>query len=122
MVFPTEDGLAVAVGVDVGGVEEVAAGFHADVDEVGGFGVLGGAPGFEEFVGAAEGSGAEAELGDFEAGAAEGAVVHGESPGWGWCESCKFYVVSRGWCPRATTRLVKMIGYEVGASHFELTT
>ena len=72
-----EDGFAVAVGVDVGGVEEVAAGFHADVDEVGGFFVLGGAPGFEELVGAAEGAGAEAELGDFEAGAAERAVVHG---------------------------------------------
>jgi hypothetical protein len=39
-----EDGLAVAVGVDVGGVEEVTAGLHADVDEVGCFGVLGAAP------------------------------------------------------------------------------
>jgi hypothetical protein len=71
-----EDDFAVAVGVDVGGVEEVTAGFHADVDEVFGFGVLGAAPGFEEFVGATEGAGAEAELGDFDAGAAERAVVH----------------------------------------------
>ncbi len=74
-----EDDLAVAVGVDVGGIEEVTAGFHADVDEVFGFGVLGAAPGLEEFVAATEGAGAEAELGDFEAGAAEGAVVHGDS-------------------------------------------
>ena len=81
-----EDGFAVAVGVDVGGVEEVTAGFHADVDEMGGFGVLGGAPGFEEVVGAAEGAGAEAELGNFEAGAAEGAVLHGVFSGGSWVE------------------------------------
>ena len=40
-----EYGLAAAVGVDVGGVEEVEAGFHADVDDLAGFGdVLSGAP------------------------------------------------------------------------------
>jgi hypothetical protein len=55
-----EHGFAVAVGVDVGGIEEVAAGLHANVDEVGGFGILGRAPGFEEVVRAAEGACAEA--------------------------------------------------------------
>ena len=72
-----EDVFGEAVGVDVGGVEEVDAGFDADVDEAGGFCDVGGAPGFEEFVAAAEGAGAEAEDGDFEAGVAELSVFHG---------------------------------------------
>ena len=66
-----EDGFAAAHGVDVGGVEEVKAGFHADVDDLTGFGdVAGGAPCVEKFVAAAEGSAAEAEFRDFEAGSA----------------------------------------------------
>ena len=71
-----EDLFALAVGVAVGGVEEVAAGFHADVDEMAGFVGLRVAPGGEEFVAGAEGAGAKAEFRDFEAGAAECAVFH----------------------------------------------
>ena len=71
-----EDLFALAVGVAVGGVEEVAAGFHADVDELARFVRLRIPPRGEEFVRGAEGAGAEAELGDFEAGAAESAVFH----------------------------------------------
>ena len=49
-----------AVGIDVGGVEHVEAGVEADVYEAGGFGHVARAPGFEEFVAAAECAGAEA--------------------------------------------------------------
>ena len=58
-----EDVFALAVGVDIGGVEEIAAGLHADVDEVLCLFVLHDAPGFEEVVRAvAEGAGAEGRV------------------------------------------------------------
>ena len=71
-----EDLFGKAVGVAVGSVEEIDAGVEAEVDHAAGFVGLGRAPGFEEFVAAAEGCGAEAEGGDFESGAAEESVFH----------------------------------------------
>jgi len=56
-----EDFLGLAVGVDIGGVKEIDAGFEADVDEAAGFGYVGFAPGFEKVATATEGSGAETE-------------------------------------------------------------
>jgi hypothetical protein len=43
MAPPSTDSLR-AEGVDVGGVEEVEAGFHADVDDLAGFGDVGWRP------------------------------------------------------------------------------
>src|SRR5258708_10636979 len=68
--------LGADVGVAVGGVEEVDAGFKADVEQAARFVDFGAAPGFEKLVGAAERSGAETESGDFEAGASEKTVFH----------------------------------------------
>ena len=72
-----EDFFGDAVGINVGGVEEIDAGVEADVDEAGGFGDVAAAPGFEEFVGAAEGAGAEGENGDLKSGVAELSEFHG---------------------------------------------
>ena len=72
-----EDGFAVAVGVDVGGVEEVEAGFHADVDDFAGFFDVGAPQALKNSLVTAEGAGAEAELGDFEAGTAKVSIFHG---------------------------------------------
>ena len=72
-----EDFFGDAVGINVGGVEEIDAGVEADVDEAGGFGDVAAAPGFEEFVAAAKGAGAEAENGDLQAGVAELSEFHG---------------------------------------------
>src|ERR1700744_4226417 len=76
-----ENFFALAIGVDIGGVEEVAAGLHADVDEMASAFGLGVAPRGEEVVAGAEGAGAEAEFRDFEAGAAECAVFHKDLAG-----------------------------------------
>jgi len=54
-----------SVGVAVGSVEEVDAGIEAEGDEIFCFFELGGAPGFEEFVGAAESAGAEGKFRNF---------------------------------------------------------
>src|ERR1700690_3767316 len=72
-----EDFFGEAAGVDVCGVEEVDAGFEADVNEARGFGDVTGAPGFEKFVAAAERAGAETENGNLQAGMAELSEFHG---------------------------------------------
>ena len=72
-----EDFFGEAAGVDIGGVEEIDAGFEADVDEARGFGDVAGAPGFEEFVAAAERAGTETENGNLQAGMAELSEFHG---------------------------------------------
>jgi len=64
------------IGVDVGGVEEVDTSFDADVDELAGLCDVGLTPGFEELIASTEGSGAEAEYGDFEAGVAKLTKFH----------------------------------------------
>ena len=71
-----EDLFGEAAGVNVGGVEEIDAGFEANVDEARGFGDVAGAPGFEKFVAAAEGAGAETENGNLQAGMAELSEFH----------------------------------------------
>jgi len=73
-----EDFLGDSIGVNIGGVEEVDAGFEANIDEAGGLGDVGRAPGFEKFIRAAKGAGAEAEDGDFEARIAKLSVFHGD--------------------------------------------
>jgi hypothetical protein len=72
-----EDFFGKATGVDVGGVEKIDAGFEADVDEARSFRDVTAAPGFEEFVAAAEGAGAETENGNLQAGMAELSIFHG---------------------------------------------
>ena len=55
-----------AVGVNIGGVEEVDAGVEADIDKAGGLVSVGSCPTrLKELVAAAESSRAEAERGDF---------------------------------------------------------
>ncbi len=71
-----EDLFREAVGVDVGGVEEVDARLHADVDELARLVDVGFAPGLEKLVATAKGSSAEAEFGDFQAGVAELSEIH----------------------------------------------
>src|SRR4029077_20148950 len=68
-----------AVGVDVGGVDEVDAGIERAADDALRFLLLKLADLrlYAAVVAAAEGHGAEAELGDEQAGAAEGLVFHG---------------------------------------------
>ena len=65
------------VGVDVGRVEEVDAGFEADVDEPRGFGDVRLAPRLEELVRAAERGRAKTERRNLEAGASKQSVFHG---------------------------------------------
>ncbi len=72
-----QDLLGRAGGIAVGGVEEIDPGLQTQIDEARRFGDIGAAPALEEFVGAAERAGAEAEDGDLEAGAAELAIFHG---------------------------------------------
>jgi len=60
--------LGASIRVHVGGIEHVDAGFETDVHEPGGFCHVARTPRLEELVvAAAEGPGAEAEQGDFEA-------------------------------------------------------
>ncbi len=76
-----------AVGVDVGGVDEVDAGVERLADEALGLVLLQLADlGSRCRRAAAEGHGAEAELGDEQAGAAEGVVAHGQGSLVMWCE------------------------------------
>ena len=72
-----QDLLRAAVGVDVGGVEQVDAGLEADVHQPRGLGDVGCAPGLEKLVAAAERAGAKAENGNLEAGASQKTVFHG---------------------------------------------
>jgi hypothetical protein len=72
-----EDFFGEAAGIDVGGVKEINARVKADVDEARGFGDIGAAPGFEEFVATAESAGPETENGDLEPGMAELSEFHG---------------------------------------------
>src|SRR5665213_1362747 len=65
-----------AAGVRVGRVEHRQAGVQADIDKPRRFGDVGLPPRLKEFASAAEGAGAEAEDGNFEAGSAEGSVFH----------------------------------------------
>ena len=65
-----------AVGIDVGGVEEIDAGFHADIDQAGGFGHVARSPRAEEFSASAEGASAKTECGYFQAGAAQLSEFH----------------------------------------------
>jgi hypothetical protein len=74
-----EDGFGRAVGIDIGGVEEIDAGFDGQIDHAACFGDIGVAPGAEQRTLAAEGAGTEAERGDFEAGTAEKTGFHGMS-------------------------------------------
>ena len=67
---------ALALGVDVGGVEEVDAGVDGGLDELVGSGLVDGADGSEEAGAAVEGHGAETERRDEEAGVAECLVLH----------------------------------------------
>jgi hypothetical protein len=69
---------ALALGVDVGGIEEVDAGVDGGFDELVGSGLIDGAYGSEEAGAAVEGHGAETERGDEEAGVAECLVLHGD--------------------------------------------
>ena len=71
----TEDRLGGAPRVDVRGVEEVDPVVEAQVDEAGGLGDVGAPPAAEELAHTAEGSGSKGKDGDFEAAAAEGAVL-----------------------------------------------
>ena len=66
-----EDFLGCAGGVNIGGIKHGEAGFETNVHHAAGLGDVGGAEAFEGFGIAAEGAGAEAEEGDFEAGVAE---------------------------------------------------
>jgi hypothetical protein len=52
-----------ALGIDVGGVEEIDASVEVDVDEARGFRNVAAAPSFEEFGAAAEGAGPELRKG-----------------------------------------------------------
>src|SRR5580704_4056292 len=71
-----EDFFGEAAGVDIGSVEEIDAGFEANVDESRSFGDVAGTPGFEKFVAAAKGAGAETENGNLQAGMAELSEFH----------------------------------------------
>ncbi len=72
-----ENGFRGAVRVAVRGVEEVDAGFEADVDELLRTGHIRIAPRAKKFVCAAKSGSAKAELRDFEAGASKKTVFHG---------------------------------------------
>ena len=73
-----EDDFGLAVGVDVGGVDEVDAGVDGGFEELIGAGLVDAIDGFPDaFVGGREGHGAEADFGDEEAGVAEGVEFHG---------------------------------------------
>ena len=63
-------------GIDVGGVDEVDAGVERLTDQALGIGLLQGADLAPDAATAAEGHRAQAELGDEQAGAAEGVVAH----------------------------------------------
>ena len=76
---PPDDLLAGAVGVDVGGVEEVDAGVEGLGDE-GPAGLLVEAPLVGAAVGDAVAHAAEADLGDLEAGGTQSSVPHGVLP------------------------------------------
>jgi hypothetical protein len=80
-----EDGLGEALGVNIGGIDEVDAGVEGGPDEgVGGGLILGADGGPEAF--AAEGHRAETDVGDEEAGVTEGLVAHDEEFSWArWC-------------------------------------
>jgi hypothetical protein len=65
-----------AARINVGSVEEVGARVEADVYKARGFGNVAGAPGFEEFVAAAECAGAKTENGNLQAGMAELSEFH----------------------------------------------
>src|SRR5579875_853390 len=67
---------AAAFGVDIGCIEEVTSCFHADVDQLARFFAFGVAPRCEELVAGPKRAGAEAKLGNFEAGTAKCAVFH----------------------------------------------
>jgi hypothetical protein len=65
LVSPTGDGAAknlfrFPVGINIGGVEHVDAGFQADINEPSGFVNAGVAPGAEKFIRAAKCAGAQA--------------------------------------------------------------
>ena len=62
--------------IDVGGVDEVDAGIERLADQALGIGLLQVADLAPDALAAAEGHGAQAQLGDEEAGAAEGKVAH----------------------------------------------
>ena len=67
-----------AVGVDIGGVEEIDAGVEADVDELVRFGDVGCCtPGVEKLLAAAKCGGAKTQNGNLEAGASEQSIFHG---------------------------------------------
>ena len=102
-----EGGFGLALGVDVGGVDEVDAGFDGGLDEGVGAGLVDVADGLPDAavfgegggVVAGEGHGAETDVRDEQAGVAEGLVLHGMSFGpsgsasqvldarWGWGDS-----------------------------------
>jgi hypothetical protein len=73
----TEGLFAFALGVDIGGIEEVDADVDGGLDELVGSGLVDGADGAEEASAAVEGHGAKTERGDEEAGVAEGLILHG---------------------------------------------
>ncbi len=60
-----EDFFGCALGINVGGVEEVDSGFETDVDEARGFFNVAVAPGVEKLAATAEGASAEAKDGNF---------------------------------------------------------
>ena len=68
-----------APGVDIGGVDEVDAGVNRLAHEALCVGLLQATDLARDAVGAAEGHGAQAKLGDEQAGTAEGMVAHGRS-------------------------------------------
>jgi len=73
----TQDLLRAAVGVAVGGIEQVYPSFEADVNETPRLFDLGFAEALEKLIGPAKGRGAETQCGNFEAGASQQSIFHG---------------------------------------------
>ena len=83
-----QDGFGGAIGVHIGGVEQVDAGLQADVDDAARGRCVGAAPGAEQRALATEGAGAKAQGRHVKAGAAERAVFHAMPLRWMRCSHC----------------------------------
>jgi hypothetical protein len=74
----TQDLLREAGGVNVGGIEEIDAGFHADIDQAGGLSYVSRTPGADEFCATTECAGTKTQGRYFHAGAAQLSKFHGK--------------------------------------------